>query len=397
MGFNFNIGYNNHRPENVERNIVGEWFYSFFNGSVKKKVKLSEKAKLDLVLQSPASLKVLCFLADTYSQVKIDKYFNEKLIEKDFIYSYQSKPNSWQTWTDLFWEHRFWLALGNAYLYVDRGVWYYLKPHNIEFTSEQIKAFGQISFSEQYRKNLLKGEFKYNNENGVVQKLKLSNLHIFTDLSGGISGDWLKGNSRIDALVQIIENSESGIQSKGTNLKYTEKFLVSGQGVKIGDVFDRPMDETEKDSIEKSLEHGRKINATISKVNMQQMVSNLAQLELDQAYESDLIKIANMYDIPKDVIDILSKGSTYENQEKSLGRFINYTQMPKVQQFTDTIELILDEQDLRGHFKHLPFNSVFEVDKINNRKIELESLKIAQELGVDLQIVTDKLKQIYEY
>jgi hypothetical protein len=130
---------------------------------------------------------------------------------------------------------------------------------------------------------------------------------------------------------------------------------------------------------------------------MQQMVSNLAQLELDDAYESDLIKIANMYDIPKDVIDILSKGSTYENQEKSLGRFINYTQMPKVQQFTDTIELILNEQDLRGHFKHLPFNSVFEVDKINNRKIELESLKIAQELGADSKIITDKLKQIYEY
>jgi hypothetical protein len=396
MGFNFNIGYNNNRPEYVERNIVGDWFYSFFNGSVKNKIKLSEKAKLDLVLQSPASLKVLCFLADTYSQVKIDKYFNEKLIEKDFIYSYQPKPNSWQTWTDLFWEHRFWLALGNAYLYIDKGVWYYLKPHNIDFTSEQIKAFGQISFSEQYKKELLKGEFKYNNENGVVQKLKLSNLHIFTDLSGGISGDWLKGNSRIDALVQIISNSESSIQSKGTNLKYTEKFLVSGQHDKK-DTSSMPMAETEKDSIEKSLEHGRKVNATKSKVDMQQMVSNLAQLELDDAYESDLIKIANMYDIPKDVIDILSKGSTYENQEKSLGRFINYTQMPKVQQMTDTFELILNEQDLRGHFKHLPFNSVFEVDKINNRKIELESLKIAQELGADSKIIADKLKQIYEY
>jgi len=45
----------------------------------------------------------------------------------------------------------------------------------------------------------------------------------------------------------------------------------------------------------------------------------------------------------------------------------------------------------------LPFNSVFEVDKINNRKVELESLKIAQELGVDESIVKSKLKQIYEY
>ena len=35
--------------------------------------------------------------------------------------------------------------------------------------------------------------------------------------------------------------------------------------------------------------------------------------------------------------------------------------------------------------------------KINNRKIELESLKIAQELGVDASIIKTKLKQIYEY
>jgi len=110
-----------------------------------------------------------------------------------------------------------------------------------------------------------------------------------------------------------------------------------------------------------------------------------------------LIKVANMYGIPKDVIDILSKGSTYENQEKALGKFINYNEMPKVQQMTDTYEVVLQEQDLRGSFKHLPFNSVFEVDKTNNRKVELESLKIAQELGVDESIIKTKLKQIYEY
>jgi hypothetical protein len=215
-------------------------------------------------------------------------------------------------------------------------------------------------------------------------------------MSGGVSGNWLKGNSRLDALYQIARNSELALQSKGTNLKYTEKFLVSGQH-DVKDTTSRAMSETEKDSIEQSLEHGRKINATKSKVDMQQMVSNLAQLELDQAYESDLIKVANMYGIPKDVIDILAKGSTYENQEKSLGKFINYNEMPKVQQMTDTYEVILGEEDLRGSFKHLPFNAVFEVDKINNRKVELESLKIAQELGADETMIKNKLKQIYEY
>jgi hypothetical protein len=399
MGFNFNIGYNsNSLPNYVERDSSGNWFYSIldsFSGKKRKGFK-NEQNKLDTILNNPAILKVFCFLSDTYSQVKIDKYQNDKLVEKDFLYSYKKTPNDWQTWTDLFWEHRFWLAGGNAYLYVDANVWYYLRPSGLEFTTEQIKEFSQISFSGKYKKDVINKTFKYRNENNVIQVLKFSNLHVFTDMSGGVSGNWLKGNSRLDALYQIAINSELALQSKGTNLKYTEKFLVSGQH-DAKDTSSRPMSETEKDSIEISLEKGRKVNATKSKVDMQQMVSNIDQLKLDQAFESDLIKVANMYGIPKDVIDILAKGSTYENQEKSLGKFINYNEMPKVQQMTDTYEVVLDEQDLRGSFKHLPFNSVFEVDKINNRKTELESLKIAQELGVEQSIIQTKLKQIYEY
>jgi len=397
MGFNFNIGYSSNLPNYVERNSDGSWFYSFIDGFFgKRKGFKSEQSKLDVILSNPAILKVFCFLADTYSQVKIDKYFNDKLIEKDFLYSVQKTPNDWQTWTDLFWEHRFWLASGNAYLYVFKGVYYYLRPMGLNFTTEQINAFSQISFSSQYKKNLQKGTFKYTNPNGQVDTLNFENLYVFTDLSGGVSGNWLVGNSRMDALYQIAINSDLALTSKGTNLKYTEKFLVNGQH-DVKDTTSKPMAETEKNSIENSLEYGRKINATKSKVEMQQMVSNLEQLKLDEAFESDLIKVANMYGIPKDVIDILSKGSTYENQEKSLGKFINYNELPKVQQMTDTYEVILSEQDLRGSLKHLPFNSVFEVDKINNRKVELESLKLAKELGVDDSIIQTKLKQIYEY
>jgi hypothetical protein len=394
---NFSIG-NAPQVSYVERDSSGNWFYSFLDGLLGNNTKgfKSEQAKLDTILCNPAVLKILCYLADTYSQLKIDKFINDKLVEKDFLYSYQKSPNNWQTWTDLFWEHRFWLASGTAYLYVDSNVWYYLRPTGLNFTSEQIKAYSQISFSDKYKNDLKRKTFKYTNPNGVVNVLKFSNLYIFTDLSGGVSGNWLKGNSRLDALYQIAVNSDLALKSKGTNLKYSQKFLVSGQH-DPKDTTSRPMSDTEKDSIEDSLENGRKVNATKSKIDMQQMVSNLAQLKLDEAFESDLVKVANMYGIPKDVIDILAKGSTYENQEKSLGKFINYNEAPKVQQMTDTYENILNEEDLRGSFKHLPFNSVFEVEKIANRKIELESLKIAQELGVDEKIIQTKLKQIYEY
>jgi len=66
--------------------------------------------------------------------------------------------------------------------------------------------------------------------------------------------------------------------------------------------------------------------------------------------------------------------------------------MPKVVQHSDLYENILGLEDVRGSFKHLPFNSVFEADKIANKLIEIQALKIASELGMD---VTEQLKRIY--
>jgi len=68
--------------------------------------------------------------------------------------------------------------------------------------------------------------------------------------------------------------------------------------------------------------------------------------------------------------------------------------MPKVQQHSDLLEIILQKEDIRGSFKHLPFNAVFEAEKVTNKKIELEALKIASELG--FTNVQDELKRIYD-
>jgi len=145
MGFNFNIGYNS-LPNYVERDSSGNFFYSIMDAFTRKKKGFkSDSQKLEMVLENPAVLKVFCFLADTFSQVKIDDYKNDELVEKDFLYSYKKTPNDWQSWTDLKWEHRFWLAMGTANLYVDANVWYYLRPQGIELTERQKKAFKQIN------------------------------------------------------------------------------------------------------------------------------------------------------------------------------------------------------------------------------------------------------------
>ena len=157
------------------------------------------------------------------------------------------------------------------------------------------------------------------------------------------------------------------------------------------------MSDNEQKDITQGLQGGKEIYATKQKIDVKQLVSNLSSLKLDDSYIADLSIIGNMYGLTKDVLDVVIKGSTHENKEKAIGAFIDYSMMPKVQQHSDLYELLFDKQEIRGSFKHLPFNAVFESEKINNNKIELENLKIAAELGLDATLVTNKLKELYGY
>jgi len=397
--FSFSWGNQNNLPNYVERDSAGNFFYSimdmFQNGTTKKWK--SEKAKLEQCLNNPALLKVLSFRADLYSQAKIDRYLDNKEVEKDFLYSQSKQPNDWQSWIDLRWDISFYRDLGTCYIYKEGDVTYCLNPVGIDFTDKQIKKFGKLTFSKygsESRNNMRNDTFTYINQNGEKQQLKFKNLYILSDLSNGVSGNWLKGNSRLDALYQVVLNSELSLTAKNRNLLFTTKFLVSGQSDE-SDIYKQPMDDTEQKSVVSGLLN-KNIVVTPSKVDITQMVSNLQSLKLDDSYIADLTIIGNMYGMSKDVLDIVSKGSTYENKEKSLGAFIDYSLMPKLNQETDLWELVYEVEDLRGTFKHLPFNAVFEIDRVNSLKVMLENLNLAKELGMNETDLKNKLTDLWE-
>jgi len=396
MGFNFNISFGNNKlPNYVERLNDGSFWYGikdFFNDNSDTKFGSHQK-KLESVLCNPAVLKVLSFRADMYSQVKFNEYANDKLVEQDFLYSYKKQPNPMQSWLDLHWDISFNRDLGNAYLYVENDTFYCFGLQNIEIKEEQLKEINKYRFSDYKVKQAMKGTFKARfNCDAEWQTFELKNLYLLSDLSNNVSGNWLAGNSRLDALYDVVQNSKLSLKAKKKNLFFTFKHFVSGGY--DGKVDARPMSDEEQKSIANSLLGSKDIFASKHKIEVKQLVDNLANLKLDESYLSDLSIIANMYGMTKDILDILTKGSTYENKEKSIGAFIDYSLMPKVQQHSDLLEIILDKQDIRGSFKHLPFNAVFEAEKVTNKKLELEALKIASELG--FTNVQDELKRIYD-
>ena len=401
MAFNFNLSFGNNKlPNYVERLTDGSYWYGikdFINGNDGCKGFKDHKKRIESALYNPAVLKVLSYRANVYSQIKFNEYSNDKLVTTDFLYTYKKQPNPMQSWVDFHWDVSFWRDLGNAYIYVENDTWYCLNPMNMEIKDSQLKNINIFRFSESTAKQSTKGEFKAKfNDNAEWQTLKLENLYILADLSTSLSGNWLEGNSRLDALYQVVKNSELSLKAKNRNLFYTTKFSVSGQH-DASDQFSTPMGDAEKDSITKGLQGNKEIYATKQKIDVKQLVTNLSSLKLDESYIADLSIIGNMYDLGKDILDIIAKGSTFDNKEKSVGSFVDYAMMPKAQQHSDLYEIILEKEDIRGTFKHLPFNAVFESEKIANTTIELNNLKVAQELGLDATIITNKLKEIYGY
>jgi hypothetical protein len=387
---NFSVG---RLPNNVEIDRKGNRFYSFLDNLFGNKNSIKDTTKY--TLESPALLMCRKFIADYGSLAKINSYKNNKLYKQDYLYDLAPKPNPFQTWTELIWQFFFYANAENVYLYNQNKVIYLLKRENIDISSTTLKKYQKLYFSESIKKNTLKGSFDYKNEDGTKTPLKLENLYII-DVMSGVSGDWFNGSSVLHSLKGIVDNSNQAIESKNRNLFYTTKILVSGSQTESQRLSGGVMSPQEQKSVSDTLLSSKPIHAVKDNLDTKQLVSNLKALGLDDSFNADFAKLTRMFNIPSDLIDLIVKGGVFnEGKEKSLGLYVYYTLVPMLQKLTDILEVIFEQEDLRPSFSHCPFNKVFEKEKQEDIKLQLDNLKIAKELDPNFD-TSKQLKDIYD-
>ena len=389
MGFNFNIGWNSSMPTSVERNSDGSFFFETQTSDAKHDKLLTDAQKLNAILSNPAVLKVFTLNCDLFSLGKI----NTKGGEVDFLYSQRSKPNFKQTWTQFLWDYMFWVQTGTAYLWnpsnanslSDTNSIQWLNPVCIEWETSVIDKLKGLIFSESTYKEILKGSIKYDLGNGKSKTIPLNEITPFFDLSNAIDGNFYKGASRIDALYKVISNSEQALDAKSINLEFTKKFMVSGKN-SDDNIMNLVMPDGEKTSIESSMRSSKSVHAVKTPVNISRFVENIASLKLDDSYYNDFFMIGSMYGIPKDVLESAIRGnSTYDNQEKAIGRHVDYVMKPKGQMLTDELEEKFGYKDLIMSWSHLSFNQVFELQKEAVTKSKLDNIILAKTNGINLE------------
>lgn len=392
MGFFFNIGFggNQREPLNIETDIAGNIFYTMFSSSTALGKAIPDADKLRVVLNNPALLKVISLDCDIFSLGKINQYQDEKLKQIDFLYSESKKPNLLQNWTQFNWDYKFWLDIfGTAYLYnpnnskvlSDSSNIQWLNPCNFDWDSSLIQKLQALILSKQTYNDIFKSSVRYRFDNGDVKWIKLNEITPFYDLTNAGSNNPLKGYSRVDALYKVIKNSELSLDAKAINLEFAQKFLVAGKA-DPDNAMQKIMGEDEKLDIETKVRSNKNIHAVKSMIDIKRFVEDIAKLKIDESFYNDYFMFGTMFNIPRDILEANLRGSTYENQEKSMARLVEYCEAPKGQMLTDWFENQYDYQDIRMSWAHLMFNQVFEKERAEQIGIKLDNIIKAKESGL---------------
>jgi len=363
----------------------------------------TEKEKLAAVLSNPAALKVFALQCDLFSLGKpYVKEDDEKEIDNDPFLEMLKKPNPFQTEAQILWDYMFWLMLGTAYCYVDSRVidkknkLYFLDPCKIYWPPYFDKQRDKLVFSDATIKEIGETIIEYKYDDGTVFKFPLKKLIISTDLTNGL-GNWYKGPSRLDALYKVISNSEHALDSKNINLRYAGKFLVGSQN----DVTKGPgMNEEEKKDLREKMDTDNlKVYPLKTMVQIRRFVEDFKSLELGKSYLEDYFIIGSMYNIPRDVLEAYNS-STYENQEKARAAHVNYCFEPKGNQFMNGFESHFsydtEGKNICMDWSHLPFMQVFEKERVEVKKIKVETFKAMLDMGATADSANEYLETDFE-
>lgn len=368
------------------RNRSGDTFYDItsFNGWSS-----GDGSNLDISMNHPILSSALLFMSKMFSQaeLKVIRTSTGKEVKNSPYLKLFKNPNPTQTLGDLL------EAL--MFTEVANGVGVLYKKRNIAFNevnSLYVLDFAKIKFPDSINKNnfvnasqtekYLEQEVVYD-ENGENIKIKLKDLIFLYDLPNVGFKNPFKAESRITGLRQTLINTNDSLTAKNIILKSNGKELISG--VKEG----FPLTPTEKEEIERSyqnnygLSFSRKRGIVVSaSVTHKSLHIALRDLGLDESVKVDGNLIYTALHIPKDILSLEAKKTTYNNFKESMVSYIQNEMQSTLDGFCAVMNkmLIEDGYELQGSYEHLPIMQYVLIERykgVLTRGEALLSLRVA--------------------
>lgn len=331
------------------------------------------KEKLEIILKNFALLRVFSLQCDLFSMAKfyvVDVKTGEYINDDPFL-NFIKQPNPFQTQSDWLWSFMFNHMIGNG------NIWgtskeitnpllrlYILDNWKIEI-DDTISDFDKLLESNSEVQKLMDKTIVYHYNDGTTKTLRIGDVMSVKDLN--IGDNWFGYASRIDALYKVVGNIEAALDSENINIRYAGKFIVAGKEA-FENVTKTPMLQTEKEDIESKADSRKQVHAMKTAVDVKRFVDSIKNIGLTEAERAAFYVIGNMFGIPEEVLKVFAeKGSTWENQEKGRGGYVDYVIEPKGEKLSTALNNNFGYNDkgkkIIMSWDHLAFMQVFEKEK----------------------------------
>lgn len=400
-GFSFQWGSRLNHGLEVVRDKFGSWSYMWnispFGNSFESKY-------LDLTLNNPILFICCLTRAKLYSQMKITHVdSNGKEIENSPYIDLLNKPNYFQSKEDWLKQQSWFLsASGNNIIYQKKittnevpKALYNLVPTEVDY--KDILKVDKFFTLQQDINEYERQEVEYRLDKQKY-KLKVKDLIPLYDVTNGIQVNTLmKSPSRVSSVLKNVQNIEENMAAKNVNLKMAQKYLARNKNNIQGTAAQIHPDD--RVSIEKVLSE-KTLQITNGDIEVQHLVSNLKQLYLDEQMAFDAKIVTFAFEQNEHIINFALTGSTYENQEYGIIRYIQTSTQADADNLMNSLAMSWGlhdkKENLKASYNHLPIMQVLYKTKIET----FNSLQIAIKQGLenttispaDAKNMTDKLK-----
>ena len=373
-----------------EKSVDGtNWYYddALFSGS---------EGNLDLCLKHPIITPAILFITRLMCQAEIVikvKNSNERIYEHDVI-SLIEDPNPMQTRDDFITEIEFQkIANGVAIIYKKKGIGlkvdslYVLDKNCFVFDDGEEIDTNKIIYRSEY-KEYLETNLVYND--GFKEfNLKMKDLIFIKDVPYSKETNIFNVTSRVDGLKQTLINTKDSLIAKNIILKSNGKEMITAGKSGMGSF---PFSPEEKKRVEGLMNNKygvsfSRLRTIVSQTNLswKSMHIALRDLGLDDSTKVDANIVFTALHIPKDIMSLEAKKTTYNNFKESMTSFIQNN----IQQETDYIyntiyESLTDNRanKISSSFRHMPIMKYILKEEYEGVKARGEALESLRRAGV---------------
>ena len=348
---------------------------------------------LEIAQKHPILTPAILFVAKLFSQADIcirDKETGEK-IYNHWILDLLKKPNYYQTQNDFLEAHNFTqIAEGKAVVWLRRTTgmatptsMYLLDPNLIEYPEEF-----RTSLAKSSKNNNIKNARIIYDRDGENESIPFRDLLFFYDLPNGLNTEnMFETHSRLDGLRQTLVNTLDSLEAKNVILKTNGKELITADA-KAGSF---PLTDNEKKDVEDTLQNNygsgknrKRGIVTKSNLKWQSLHIALRDLGLDESIKVDGNLIYTALHIPKDIISLEAKKTTYNNFKESMVSYIQNEMQPTLDSFLATMNILLDDNryELYGTYEKMPIMQFILIERYDGIQKKATALSMLRNAGI---------------